>query len=92
MEYEMTVKDAEGKLIMRLHSDERKHARGLRGLADVPENGIAVEVNRTSRREVRFAGIDEPKPLTEAQEKAKVKRQKEAAAKKKAEASAPAQT
>ena len=58
MEYEITVKDKEGKLVKTLHSDERRHARSLRELAVIAENGIFVEVMRTARRPVRFAGID----------------------------------
>ena len=58
MEYEITVRASAGNSIIQLHSDERRHARSLRELAEIAENGISVEVMRTARRPVRFAGID----------------------------------
>ena len=60
MEYEITIKNADGQKILTLCSDERRHSRAMRELANIPENKIAVDVMRTSRRPVRFAGIDEP--------------------------------
>lgn len=60
MEYEITVKRAEGQPVLFLGSDKRAHSRAMRELADIPENKIVVDVMRTSRRPVRFAGIDVP--------------------------------
>ena len=66
MEYEITIKNADGQKILTLGSDERRHSRAMRELANIPENKIAVDVMRTSRRPVRFAGIDEPVKKKEA--------------------------
>lgn len=60
MEYEISVKSPEGGCYLLLDTNERRHARALRELAAIPENKIVVEVLRTARRPVRFAGIDAP--------------------------------
>ena len=62
MEYEIIVKTPSGVPIFPLYSNERRHARALRELAAIPGNDIAVEVMRTARRPVRFAGLDAPAP------------------------------
>ena len=63
MEYEIVVKSPDGAPVLTLASNERRHARALRELAAIPENKIAVEVMRTARRPVKFAGLDAPAPV-----------------------------
>jgi len=56
-EYEVIIKSGDTELV--LLTDTRRLSRGAKELAI--ENGLDVTVNRTAKREVRFAGID-PKP------------------------------
>ena len=74
MEYEIVVKSTgEIPISFTLNSNERRHARALRELAAIDVNCITVEVMRTARRPVKFAGLEAPAPSAQSAPPAPIK-------------------